>query len=127
MRCLAMLAATWICLAPCSLWAETRIMGVLVTRVEEKTRVSIHSAVPKENVRRVEVSTAAKLLMEAQGSGSAVIVGINARDVPLGEYLPLLEAVAANGTLQLAYIEGRAPGFIHENIRGRIKRMAAER
>jgi hypothetical protein len=68
---------------------------------------------------------AAKILKSAEGWGSAVIVGIQARDVPLADYLPLLEAISKNHWLDLAFVEGRLPDFINDNLKKQMERDKA--
>ena len=103
--------------------AELRSIGVRVTQAPESAaRVTIESDEPREARAGLTITEAATLLRQAQGWGSTVIVGIEAHGVPLREYLPLLQAIAENPRLELAYAEGRKPDLISENIR---KRMAA--
>ena len=72
------------------------------------------------------IKTAARILKEAQGWGSSVIVGVVAHGVPLSEYLPLLESVSRNGWTELAFVEGRKPGFIDDNIRRLVRQRTQE-
>lgn len=107
---------------PATSSAELRIIGVRVTKdSRSQTRVSIYSDVAKENKVNVAVEEAATILRDAKGWGSSVKVGIVADNVMLGEYLPLLTAISQNLMLELAYVEGQKPTFIHDNIRNRIK------
>ena len=107
--------------------AETRIIGVKVTKAKDsRPRVAIYSDVKSENKPDLTIDQAANTLQDAKGWGSRVIVGIEAHDVPLNDYLPLLKAVSENGSLGLAYVEGRKPGFIHENIKKWIAKQSAE-
>lgn len=112
-------------LVPAACRAETRIIGVLVTRAQNKTQVSVFSDVAKENVRHVTVPAAAKVLKGAEGWGSSVIVGVQAHAVPLGEYLPVLDALSKNAWTELAFVEGRPPSFLDTNIRRKIAEMIA--
>jgi hypothetical protein len=101
--------------------AELRIIGVRVVQQPEKAvRVSLYSDVAAENKNNLKVEDAAAILANAQGWGSSVMVGIIAHGVPFEEYLPLLQAIAKNGWLTLAFIEGDSPNFVHENIRQKI-------
>ncbi len=107
--------------------AETRIIAVRVTRSEQaKPRVAISSDEKHENRRDLTIEAAAAILKAAEGWGSKVYVGIEAHDVPLQDCLPLLKAVAENVWLDLAFVEGSKPTYIHDNIRKRIERQAAK-
>jgi hypothetical protein len=102
--------------------AELRIIGVRVTKnADFKPRVSIHSDVDKEDKRDLKVEDASKIMREAQGWGSSVMVGVVAHDVPVREYLPLLSAISENAWLDLAFVEGEKPNFIFDNIKKKIE------
>jgi hypothetical protein len=101
--------------------AELRIIAVQVVNVEKaKPKVAIYSDVKAENKRDLSIDEAAKILKNAEGWQSSVIVGIQAHDVPLAEYLPLLKAVAENSWLDLAFVEGRKPNFLFDNLKKRM-------
>ncbi len=116
------LVALLICLAPpATCQAELRAIGVLVTKDEQsKARVSIYSEVQEENKVNITVSEAIPILRYAKGWGSIVKVGLVVRDVPLADYLPVLAEISKNSVLDLAFLEGEKPNFVHDNIRSRI-------
>ena len=97
--------------------AEIHTVGVDISRRADNTvRVSIISGVPDEAKKDVSVPEAAKILRNVKGSGSTVFVGIITRDVIALEYLPILQAIAANGA-DIAFIDGDAVDYMKENIR----------
>ncbi len=48
-------------------------------------------------------------------------MGIVADDVPLGNTLPLLDAIFKNLWLDVAFVEPAKPSFVHDHIRRLIK------
>lgn len=128
-----MIMKTFLILGLMVLWsaaahAELRAIGVRVTRdADSKVHVAISSDVANEQQKDVTVEQAAIVLRDAKGWRSSVMVGIVAHGVPLQDYLPLLKAVAENGILELAFIEGAKPSFINENIKKSIERSRANR
>ena len=114
MRLLAFVAFFAFC---CSLThAESRSIGVRITWGDAKPghkeggvniRVSIFSEVKEENKRDISVEEAAKILAKAEGWGSMVRVGI-VTEARLVDYLPIVEAIAKNGWLDLDFIDGGA-------------------
>jgi hypothetical protein len=112
-----------ICLAfPATSQAELRAIGVLVTKDKQaQTRVSIFSDVQEENKANGTVKDAVPILRNAEGWGSIVKVGLVVRDVPLAEYLPLITEISKNSALELVFLEGEKPSFVHDNIRRRIE------
>lgn len=112
-----------ICLAfPATSHAELRTIGVLLTKDNQAhTRVSIASDVRAENKTNTTVKDAIPVLRHAKGWGSSVKVGVVVRDVPLAEYLPLLAEISNNSALELVFLEGEKPSFVHANIRKRIE------
>jgi hypothetical protein len=110
---------------PSACFAELRLIGVRVETVSDtpvKVRVSIYSDVAKENKRNLTLDEAAAILREAEGWGSSVLVGIVANDVPLQSYLPLLTEISKNGWLELTFVEGDKPSFLHDNLRRMMSR-----
>ena len=107
--------------------AELRIIAVKVVRVEKaKPKVTIYSEVKGESKRDLSIDEAVKILADAEGWGSTVIIGIQAHDVPLADYLPLLKAISENVWLDLAFVEGRRPNFVNDNIKKWLERDKVE-
>jgi hypothetical protein len=108
-----------ICLVfPATSQAELRVIGVLVTKDKQSTtRVSIYSDVKEEIKSNVSVKDAIPVLRDAKGWGSSVKVGLVVRDVQPADYLPLITEISKNSELELAFLEGEKPDFIHDNIR----------
>ena len=102
--------------------AETRIIAVKVTLVEKAApKVDVYSDVKSEDKRGLSVDDAAGILKDAEGWESKVVVGIEAHGIPLQDYMPLLTAVSKNGWLELAFVEGRPPSFLFDNLKKRIR------
>ena len=107
--------------------AELRIIGVKVTRApNSEIRVSIASDEAKEKMEGITVKEASKILSDAKGWGSSVIVGVEAHGVRLQDYLPLLKAISENDWLDLSFVEGLKPDFINNNIKKSIEQVGAD-
>ncbi len=108
--------------------AELRIIAVKVTKVEKaRPKVAIYSDVKTEDQRGLSIDEAAKILKAAEGWGSKVVVGVQAHEVPLSDYLPLLESVSQNPWLDLAFVEGRKPTLVNDNIQKWLERDNVEK
>ena len=101
----------FICLAvflPAMALAESRSIGIEVTRSEdESVKVTIHSSVESEEKADITVADAAKILKEATGWGSGVLVAIVVDNVDLQDYFPLLQAVNENSWLFLELVRSK--------------------
>ena len=107
--------------------AELRIIGVQVTKAQNsEARVSIASDEAKEKKKDITVAEAVKILRDAKGWDSSVMVGIEAHAIPLQDYLPLLRAISENPWLDLSFVEGCKPDFINKNIKKSIKQVGAD-
>lgn len=87
---------------------EIRGIDVDISREEnKKVIVSIKSAVGDENQSELTVNEAAKILEDAKGWGSSVIVSFHVLGVSVDRYLPLIQAVSENPWLNLSSINGQ--------------------
>ena len=128
MRTLALLSlALFVWTPPRS--PEVRTIGIRIERASDRpssataARVSVYSDVTAENKRGVSVAEATSILAAAKGTGSSVLVGVVVSDhVGLSEYLPVLEAVASNAWLTLAFVDNDGtPDSVADNLRKRIE------
>jgi len=90
-----------------NVFAETRGIDVEVsTTVDKKIEVTVRSAVGNENKLAITVDQATKILSDAKGWGSSVVVSLQVKGVELNRYLPLITAIAQNPWLGLSSING---------------------
>ena len=89
--------------------AELRTIALDVHQAKDKSvRVSVYSEVKEEKQNDISVAEATEILKKAKGWGSAVEVAIITDGVvDLSVYLPLLQAIADNGWLDLAILKQR--------------------
>ena len=107
--------------------AEIRVIGVRLTRdADSKVYASISSDVGKERKKDITVEQAAGILRSVRRSGSSILVGIVAHDVPLQAYLPLLKEISDNQLLELVFVERQEFGFINKNIKKIIEQDSAD-
>lgn len=89
-------------------FGEMRGIDITVAQAEnKKVLVSINSGVGKENQSELSVDEAAKLLKDAKGWGSSIVVSLQVTEVGLDRYLPLLTAISENPWLHLNSINGK--------------------
>lgn len=90
-----------------SAFAEMRGIDVEVSTTDDKkVVVAIRSAVGDENKSGITVDQASKILSDAEGWGSSVVVSLQVKGVALNRYLPLITAIADNPWLGLSSING---------------------
>jgi len=89
-------------------FGEIRGIDVEVSSTgDKKVVVSIKSVVGAENKSGITVDQASKVLSDAKGWGSSVIVSLQVDGVGLDRYLPLISAIAENPWLDLSSINGK--------------------
>jgi hypothetical protein len=90
-----------------SAFAESRSIVVWLDRPEQgPSTATVYSDEKKENNKNIDLPTAAAILKQAQGWGSAVSVFIlSDRSIETRDYIILLEGMKENGWLQLTSIE----------------------
>jgi hypothetical protein len=76
------------------------------TTDDKKVVVTIRSAVGNENRSGITVDQASKILSDAKGWGSSVVVSLQVKGVELNRYLPLITAIEENPWLGLSSING---------------------
>ncbi len=120
----AMIALITMILCAVPSFAELRIIGVSMQKATNGTiQVAISSDVKEENRTSLTMSEAQAILQNAKGWGSTVVVGIQAHNLRLAEYMPLLKVISENIWLELAFVEGQSPDFIVDNIKKRIEQQ----
>ncbi len=98
----------WFITASANAFGEMRGIDVEVSSTgDKKVVVSIKSAVGDENKTGITVDEASKILSDAKGWGSSVIVSLQVDGVGLDRYLPLISAIAENPWLDLSSINGK--------------------
>ena len=103
------IALFFFCLRPLTTHAELRALKVILEHgADGATTVSIKSDVGSENRTKTTIADAVDVLKHAAGWGSSVEVTVDTNGVPLSDYLPLLNAIAANSLLSLSYV-GQIP------------------
>lgn len=93
--------------ASATAFGEMRGIDVAVSTTDDKkVVVSIRSGVGNESKSGITVEQASKILSDATGWGSSVIVSLQVKGVELSRYLPLITAIAKNPWLGLSSING---------------------
>jgi len=89
-------------------FGEMRGIHVEVGTTDDKKVVaSIRSDVGNESKSGITVDQASKILSDATGRGSSVVVSLQVNGVELNRYLPLITAIAENPWLGLSAINGK--------------------
>ena len=108
--------------------AESFIMSVLIEQdFGNEPKVSISSFFEEENVRNVSIGHAAQVLLNSKHARSHVWVGIVAPQTSIYSYQPILKSIIDHPSLEIAFIEGKGPNFVWDNIKREIKKMRAGR
>lgn len=98
----------WFITASATAFGAIRGIDVEVSATAaKKVVVSIKSAVGDENKSGITVDEASKILSDAKGWGSSIIVSLQVDGVELDRYLPLVSAIAENPWLDLSSINGK--------------------